>query len=208
MMQTQRSNYRRKPASISIWQWSKKALALLIWRADGQRVTGSWNGWQRPTATSIYSWTNCPHRFKNMILKINFVMFLLFINLKRERDGGRGRQASVVIDYDAENIMNWIWGLSFPHTFGAPRPPPDCHNCASVSPGVSVSWKGTFVVSVLLCQGVKRIDLFPPPSTRPTPFLNNHKLKNSFVLVWLCLAGDTKAGCSFCCSKLMPLTVQ
>ena len=41
----------------------------------------------------------------------------------------------------------------------------DCHNRVSVSRGVSVFRKGTFVVSVLLCQEVKRIDPFSPPNT-------------------------------------------
>ncbi len=44
--------------------------------------------------------------FRNMISKMNFMMLLLFINSSREREGGSGRQASVIIDYNAENIMN------------------------------------------------------------------------------------------------------
>ena len=43
-----------------------------------------------------------------MVLKMNFMMFLLFINSKtesRESEGGSGRQVSVIIDCNAENIM-------------------------------------------------------------------------------------------------------
>lgn len=47
--------------------------------------------------------------FRNMVSKMNFMIFLLFINSQTEvakEEKGRGRKAYVIIDYNAENIMN------------------------------------------------------------------------------------------------------
>lgn len=93
--------------------------------------------WPHFRGTLISSIFNHSLRIKLMIMKMNTTMFLLFIRWKGNAWWIR--------------VMKTIWGLCF-----APLPP-GCHNCVSVSPDVTVLQKGTFIVSVLLCQEVKRI---------------------------------------------------
>lgn len=89
--------------------------------------------------------------FRNMVLKMIFMVFLLFINSQTEVEKEKEEEAERRRDYWLQcqkynevdmriEFSSYIWW------------PLDCHNGASVSPRVSVSEKGTFVVSVLLCQ--------------------------------------------------------
>lgn len=168
-MQTQRSNYGRKPTSISIWQWSKRPWppCLGMQTATELQEAGEGDKGQQKPASILRLMVLTG--LKNMILKMNFMTFLLFINSRRER--GRRRRQAGVCDYW---LQCWKYNeldtrIEFPSYIWWPTLSyPDCHNCVSVSPGVSVFRKGTFVVSVLLCQEVKRIA--PPlPNASPPP---------------------------------------
>ena len=113
---------------------------------------------------------------------MNSVMFLLFIHIpdrSRESEGGRGRRGpSVIIDCRAGNIMNWIWELSFPHTFHNPPPSPPSlpppFTVTTVSPGVSVFPKGHICCTRCCCvtKTCERID--PRPSSRCFFFKQSH----------------------------------
>lgn len=144
--------------------------------------------------------------------KMNFMMFLLFINSRREREGGE-RQAGVC-DYWLRcwkyNEPDMRIEFSLIHLVASP-PPPSSHlrrtvTTVCLSHPVSLVFRKGHIGCICAVVSRSEKNRSPQPPQRQHIW-NNHMPGNSFVLVWLCLRGDTQAGGSFCCSKLMPLTV-
>lgn len=138
-------------------------------------------------ASCISSHTNGPHRLRNMGQKMNSMMFLLFINSDRsgDRGEGKGRQPCVIIDYNAENIMGryefspFIWWPRLSHGYVC------LSRCLCLQKGHICC-----ICAVVSSRRVK--EKIPLPHV-----LDNHTPRNSFVLVWLCLGGDTQVRAPF-----------
>lgn len=197
-MQTQRSNYGGKQNSISIRQSWKRPRPPRLGMQTARELRDARKGdkgQRSQRQTNHHSQTNGPQKVPE-IRRWKWIprcFYYSFISRQKKETERRKQQTSICdywlrcwkyneleLDMRAEVFFFFLF-------FSSRRP--DCHSRASVSPGVPVSERAHLLY---LCQEDVWKNRF-----HLLHILNNHTPQNSFVLVWLCLRGDTQAGAPF-----------